>query len=103
MNVPDSSQLRALEAVLLFHSTSPWDHAKQIHWWNLTQRNEATTRILCDVVRLALGKLPSCFGDYTGRLPAALPPDMPLNHEQRNGLIELRMAGHILPEPWATL
>lgn len=73
----------ALEAVLLFHSASPWDQAKRTQWWNLTQSEEATTRVLCDVVRLALWRLPSCFGDFKGRTLDDLPKDMPLNTEQQ--------------------
>lgn len=80
----------ALEAVLLFHSASPWTEANKIQWWNLTQTNEATTRNLCDAVRLALGRLPSCFGDFAGRMPTELPPDMRLTHEQRNALEKLK-------------
>jgi len=79
----------ALEAVLLFHSASPWTEAKKTQWWNLTQTNEATTRNLCDTVRLALGRLPSCFGDLAGKLPTEIPSDMPINHEQRKALARL--------------
>lgn len=79
-------QRKALEAVLLFHSSSPWTESKRTDWWNLTQTNEATTRNLCDTVRLALGQLPSCFGDFTGRLPTEIPPDLRLNHDQINAL-----------------
>jgi len=78
--------IAALEAVLLFHSASPWSEAKKTQWWNLTQTNEATTRTLCDTARIALGKLPSCFGDFTGMRPSELPSDLPLNDEQRNAL-----------------
>lgn len=76
----------ALEAVLLFHSGSPWTEAKKTQWWNLTQSTDATTRTLCDTVRLALGRLPSCFGHLTGRLPNEIPSDMPLSPEQRRAL-----------------
>jgi len=59
----------ALEAVLLFHSASPWDAAKVKRWneicnsvlgppenrpGNALTVNEATTRKLCDIVRKAL-------------------------------------------------
>lgn len=84
----------ALEAVLLFHSASPWTEEKRTHWWNLTQTNEATTKNLCDTVRIALGRLPSCFGDFTGRLPQELPPDFPYSHEQRNALVLISEAKH---------
>jgi len=76
----------ALEAVLLFHSESPWDETKRAQWWNLTQSNEATTRVLCDTVRIALGRLPRCFGDLCGKLPSALPKDMELTLEQKAAL-----------------
>lgn len=84
--VSSKDLLDALEAVLLFHSASPWTEAKKIQWWNLTQTNEATTRNLCDKVRISLGRLPSCFGDFTGKLPNNIPSDMRLSHEQRNAL-----------------
>ncbi len=45
----------ALEAVLLFHSASPWTPEKQARWAKLTGEQEATTRALCDAVRRALG------------------------------------------------
>ncbi len=63
----------ALEAVLLFHSGSPWDADKRGRWVFLahsllgpcTQLNayglptdqpwDATTRVLCDMVRAARG------------------------------------------------
>lgn len=80
MNTPAN---KALKAVLLFHSSGPWTQEKRTEWWNATQTNEATTRNLCDTVRLTLGLLPSCFGDFAGRPPCDLPPDMPLSAEQR--------------------
>jgi len=89
----NDAKTNALKAVLLFHSASPWDQAKSTEWWNLTQSNEATTRVLCDTVRLALGKLPSCFGDFTGKDPADIPADMRLTHEQRNALEVLKYQG----------
>jgi hypothetical protein len=44
----------ALEAVLLFHSGGPWTHERRTRWQFLTGYAEATTKILCDVVREAL-------------------------------------------------
>ncbi len=85
----EEAKTGALKAVLLFHSASPWDSEKKTRWWNLTQTDEATTRNLCDCVRLALGTLPSCFGGFTGFLPNSLPSDMPLTREQRNALEKL--------------
>lgn len=46
----------ALQATLLFHSASPWDCEKQNRWRELTGKDEATTRALCDLVRAALAK-----------------------------------------------
>jgi hypothetical protein len=80
----------ALKATLLFHSASPWTPAQHTEWFNLTQTTEATTRNLCDAVRCALGLLPVCFGDFTGRMPDELPAGMPLTHEQRNALERLK-------------
>lgn len=79
----------ALKAFLLFYLASPWDEAKRTQWWNATQTSEATTRNLCDTARYALGLLPSCFGDFTGRTPDSIPPDMRLSHEQQNALRRL--------------
>lgn len=61
----------ALEAVLLFHSGSPWDDDRRMHWQNICvavlgaprdvlllsthQTHEATTRKLCDIVRKVIG------------------------------------------------
>ena len=44
----------ALKAVLLFHSTSPWDDKKRHEWERYSGGAEATTRILCSLVRVAL-------------------------------------------------
>jgi len=76
----------ALEAVLLFHSASPWTEENKTRWWNLTQSNEATTRVLCDCIRIRLGMLPSCFVSFVGKTPDSIPSDMPLNAEQRLAL-----------------
>jgi hypothetical protein len=46
----------ALAAVLLFHSTSPWDDEKRRRWRRLAESEEATTKVLCDLVRRALGQ-----------------------------------------------
>ena len=51
----------ALEAVLLFHRPGHWNAAKRERWKNLTTNTrwtkgrEATTKVLCDLVREALG------------------------------------------------
>lgn len=50
-----SAERNALEAVLLFHSSSPWDDAKRARWRELTGSEEATVRVLCDLARAALG------------------------------------------------
>lgn len=39
------------KATLLFHSGSPWSAAKSEEWKQLTGRDEATTRQLCDFIR----------------------------------------------------
>lgn len=66
-----SGDLLALEAVLVFHSGSPWDSAKRQRWdeicgellpkglndyglYDRTHGFDATTKTLCDVVRSAL-------------------------------------------------
>lgn len=59
-------RLEALQAAckltLLFHSCSPWDREKAWKWLNyqkviagLEPMVEATTKVLCDAVRAALG------------------------------------------------
>lgn len=49
-------QLRtALRAALLFHSGGEWDDAKRQQWQELTGSTEATTKVLCNTVRAALG------------------------------------------------
>lgn len=45
---------KALDAVLLFHSGSPWTDEKRAAWRRASGQDEATTKVLCDVVRLAL-------------------------------------------------
>lgn len=45
---------KALHAVLLFHSGTPWDDVKQRDWEMLTGRHDCTTRALCDTVRTAV-------------------------------------------------
>ena len=84
MNTPTS--VGALEAVLLFHSDSPWTSEKRQQWKALTGTDEATTRNLCDTVRIALGRLPSCFGDFTGKTHHELPSDLPLSQEQQEAI-----------------
>lgn len=44
----------AMRAVLMFHSGKPWDYAARHKWFNLTQSSEATTKVVCDMVRAAL-------------------------------------------------
>jgi hypothetical protein len=46
----------ALSALLLFHSGTPWDDQKRALWFNLTGQQDATTKVLCDVARKALGQ-----------------------------------------------
>ncbi len=40
-----------LRAVLLFHSRLGWDAPTQALWKQLTGKDEATTRTLCDAIR----------------------------------------------------
>ena len=51
-----AAMANALEAVLLFHSSSPWDEDKERAWEVFTGTTEATTRNLCDTARKALGR-----------------------------------------------
>jgi hypothetical protein len=44
-----------VRAMLLFHSSGPWDEARRRDWYNLTNCIEATTRNLCELGRRALG------------------------------------------------
>lgn len=46
----------AAKATLLFHSGGPWSNARRDEWLELTGREEATTRNLCDFVREQLEK-----------------------------------------------
>lgn len=47
--------IKALRAVLLFHDARDWNVNKRLYWLQLTGETEATTRVLCDCVRRALG------------------------------------------------
>ena len=48
--------LRAtLELPLLFHSGGVWDDTKRRRWREITGTEEATTRVMCDAIRRALG------------------------------------------------
>jgi hypothetical protein len=44
----------ALKAVLMFHGSGPWTTDVREEWKKLTGEDEATTKVLCDVVRAAL-------------------------------------------------
>jgi len=44
----------AVEAVLLFHSDTPWTTHKMNRWLALTGTTDVTTKVLCDTVRAAL-------------------------------------------------
>ena len=43
-----------LEAVLIFYSNTNWDSIISTAWFNRTQRYEASTKVLCDVIRKVL-------------------------------------------------
>ena len=81
----DTERLKeALRLVLAFHEGGPWTAEKRLYWKSRTGADEATTRVLCDEIRIRLGVLPSAFGDFKGRIPSALPPDLPLTKEQES-------------------
>lgn len=44
----------ALELPLLFHGGSPWDDEKAAKWEAITGSKEATSKVMCDHLRLAL-------------------------------------------------
>lgn len=48
--------LDAARAALLFHSASPWDVEKAAEWKRLTGSDDATTRALCEFLRVAIAK-----------------------------------------------
>jgi hypothetical protein len=48
-------------------------------------------------VRIALGRLPSCFGPFTGNFPTDIPSDMPLSMEQRTALERLTHSTQVKP------
>lgn len=97
------SKTDALEAVLLYYSVQPWGDEQKARWRALTHTQEATTVNLCDTCRLALGRLPASFGDFRGKLPKDLPPDLPLTKDQHSILAQLAasLAGNH-PEPTTT-
>ena len=45
----------ALELPLLFHAGGLWDDDKRARWKEITGTEEATTRVMCNTVRSALG------------------------------------------------
>lgn len=47
---------KALDAVLIFHSGTEWDASRRAAWKRCTGSDEATTKVLCDTVRRALGE-----------------------------------------------
>ena len=50
----EPTPVKALKAVLLFHSAGPWAEEQQRQWVELTGRADVTTKALCDSVRDAL-------------------------------------------------
>jgi predicted transcriptional regulator len=48
--------VKAAKATLMFHQGGPWSQADRETWLELTGRDEASTRTLCDFVREQLGK-----------------------------------------------
>jgi hypothetical protein len=47
---------RLARAVLLFHSGHPWTGSLRNEWAALTDEEEATTRVLCDLARRLLAE-----------------------------------------------
>ncbi len=45
----------AFRAVLLFHGGGEWNGEKRAEWKRITGSDEATTKVLCDHIRLVLG------------------------------------------------
>lgn len=53
---PTDNDLRAaLTLVLRFHSGAPWTEEDSHRWRAVTGTDEATTKVLCDHIRKALG------------------------------------------------
>lgn len=48
--------IKAAKATLMFHQGGPWSQANREAWLELTGREEASTRSLCDFVREQLEK-----------------------------------------------
>lgn len=55
---------KALEATLLFFQSGPWTEAKARRWKELTGATEATSRTLCDCVRLSFCNRPVSFESH---------------------------------------
>ena len=58
MTEPDDAELsdltaceRLARAVLLFHAAPSWDEKEKREWTELTGRQDATTKVLCDLAR----------------------------------------------------
>jgi hypothetical protein len=45
---------QAVNVTLLFHSAGEWDQEKRSAWFTVVQRDEATTKVLCDALRSSL-------------------------------------------------
>ena len=56
----------ALRAVLLFHGGGDWSEERRTEWRKLVGCEEATTRALCDFVRLSLGQTIRAISDGEG-------------------------------------
>jgi hypothetical protein len=52
--LPNPRLVEALEAVLLFHSGTPWDSEKRLQWSNIVGHSDATTKALCNFIRSRL-------------------------------------------------
>lgn len=46
----------ALELPLLFHAGGPWSDEKTTRWEEITGKDEATTKVMCDHIRAIVAK-----------------------------------------------
>lgn len=94
---PDADEVQklreALAMVLLFHCGLEWSQHKRAQWFGFTGEKEATTRVMCDEIRMRLYLLPSCFGSYKGSHPSILPKDFQLSEEQHMALDRMKKVG----------
>jgi hypothetical protein len=51
---------QGIEATMLFHSMSPWDTSKASRWTQLTGKDTASNRVLCDFLRTVQAAAMNC-------------------------------------------